>query len=76
MWRRLVSTFFGCSLILLGAEATLRACPICFQNEDAAIAGGVTAAVGVLGGITSIVLIAVGMFALRIARHEAGRGQR
>jgi len=57
--------------IWVGAEAAVWACPVCFQIEDSPISSGVRAAVLVLIGITSGVLVAFGRFAWRMARAEA-----
>ena len=58
-----------CALIAL-ADATLLACPICFQVEDTNAVNGVRAAVLVLMGVTSVVLIGFAGFAARLIRHE------
>jgi hypothetical protein len=64
-------------VIWLGAGAVLSACPICFQVDDAGVTAGVRAAVVVLGGVTSGVLVGVAMFARRLVNAErAERAER
>ena len=53
-----------------GLPAIIHACPICFQVDDAPVVGGVRAAVGVLIGVTTIVLAGFGMFAARFVRRS------
>jgi len=52
-------------------DVTLLACPICFRVEENATTDGVLAAVGVLLGVTVVVLGAFGAFVIRFARREA-----
>lgn len=59
-----------CALIAL-ADATLHACPICFQVEDANAVNGVRAAVLVLIGVTGAVLLGFASFAARLARRQS-----
>jgi len=56
--------------VAAGAEATVHACPICFQIEDAHVTSGVRAAVGVLMGVTVAVMAPVVVFAVRFAKRE------
>ena len=58
-------------LLLIAADATLSACPICFRVEENATTDGVQAAVLVLVGVTTAVLGAFGTFVVRFARREA-----
>ena len=51
--------------ISLALHASLLACPVCFQIDDAHTAAGVRAAVWVLMGVTVVVL---GGFALFVRR--------
>lgn len=62
--------WFAGSAIWICAGAALSACPICFQVEDAGVKAGVRAAVVVLGGITSAVLVGFAVFARRLVRAE------
>ena len=55
--------------VVAGAEVAVRACPICFQIEDAHVTSGVRAAVGVLMGVTLSVLAPIVVFAVRFARR-------
>jgi hypothetical protein len=59
-----------CALIAF-ADATLHACPICFQVEDTNTVNGVRAAVFVLMGVTSVVLVGFAGFAARVARSQS-----
>jgi hypothetical protein len=59
-----------CALIAL-ADATVHACPICFQVEDTNTVNGVRAAVLVLMGVTSVVLVGFAGFAARLMRHQS-----
>jgi hypothetical protein len=67
MWRRATLV---CALVAL-ADATVHACPICFQVEDANAVNGVRAAVAVLIGVTGAVLVGFAGFALRLARNQS-----
>jgi hypothetical protein len=58
-------------LLSVSAEAVGRACPICFQIDDGNTASGVRAAVGVLMGVTTVVLAGFAIFAARFIRREA-----
>ena len=53
------------------ADATVHACPICFQVEDANTVNGVRAAVAVLIGVTGAVLVGFAGFAARLARNQS-----
>jgi hypothetical protein len=53
------------------ADATLCACPICFQIEDAHVVGGIRAAVGVLMGVTVAVMAPVIVFAVKFGRRQS-----
>jgi hypothetical protein len=64
------------ALMCLSANAALQACPICFQIEDAHVAGGVRAAVGVLMGVTVAVMAPIVVFAVRFARRELVQGSK
>jgi len=64
-------------VIWLCADVVISACPICFQVEDAGVTAGVRAAVVVLGGVTTGVLVGVAMFARRLVNAErAERAER
>jgi hypothetical protein len=56
--------------LCLGAEAAMYACPICFQIEDAHATNGIRAGVGVLMGVTGVVLVGFVRFARRVARNQ------
>ena len=63
------------SVLLLLADQTLHACPVCFRIDDAATTSGVYAAVFVLLGVTSGVLGGFATFIVRFvrrARRHAG----
>lgn len=64
--------FVVVTIMLALADATVLACPICFRVEENATTDGVLAAVGVLLGVTAVVLGAFGTFVIRFARREAG----
>ena len=65
----------GLTLGMAGlADAALRACPICFQIEDAHVTSGIRAAVGVLMGVTVVVVAPVVVFAIRISRRQRDSG--
>jgi hypothetical protein len=51
-------------------EAAIHACPICFQVEDGPVVDGVRAAVGVLMGVTGVVLVGCAAFFTRLARRQ------
>lgn len=51
-------------------DAVLQACPICFQIENAHVAGGIRAAVIVLIGVTTTVVGACAVFFARVLRAE------
>jgi hypothetical protein len=53
------------------AGATTWACPICFQIEDGPTVAGVRAAVFVLMGVTSVVLVGFAAFAVRVGRRSS-----
>jgi hypothetical protein len=57
--------------LCLGAEAVIYACPICFQIEDAHATSGIRAGVGVLIGVTGVVLAGFARFATHVAGREA-----
>lgn len=67
--RTLARTVVTAALVLW-APAALLACPVCFQVEDGPVVSGVRAAVGVLMGVTGVVLVGFGMFAVRLTRAE------
>lgn len=52
-------------------DASLAACPICFQVQDGPTASGVRAAVIVLMSVTGVVLGGVGLFLVRFLRRSA-----
>jgi len=52
------------------APAAAFACPICFQLDDANTVAGVRAGVGVLLGVTSVVLVGAVVFFGRMARRQ------
>ena len=56
--------------LCLGAETAMYACPICFQIEDAHATSGIRAGVGVLIGVTGVVLGGFVRFAARVARNQ------
>jgi len=56
--------------MFLGAEAAIYACPICFQIEDAHATSGIRAGVGVLMGVTGVVLVGFARFATRLIRNQ------
>ncbi|HEX5069289.1 MAG TPA: hypothetical protein VFV78_03665 [Vicinamibacterales bacterium] len=56
------------------ADVALLACPICFQIEDAHVTSGIRAAVGVLMGVTIVVVAPVVAFAIRISRRQRNPG--
>jgi len=63
--------------IAVCAQAAVHACPICFQIEDAHVTNGIRAAVGVLMGVTILVVSPVVAFAIKIRRQErAQEGER
>lgn len=62
-------TLAGIAIWVL-TDAALQACPVCFQVEDQTVTSGVRGAVIVLGGITTVVLAGVAVFAARLIRHE------
>ena len=49
----------------------LHACPVCFRMEDGPASDGLRAAVGVLIGVTVVVLGAAARFVVRFARRAA-----
>jgi hypothetical protein len=51
-------------------DASLRACPICFQIEDGHMAAGVRAAVVVLVAVTSTVVGGCAVFFTRLMRRQ------
>jgi hypothetical protein len=53
----------------LALDASLLACPICFQVEDGPVSAGVRAAVLVLIGVTGTVLSGFAMFIVRFVRR-------
>lgn len=57
----------GCS------EVVVLACPVCFRMEDGPMASGVRAAVLVLVGVTSIVLVPCAVFIAGFARRASAR---
>jgi hypothetical protein len=57
--------------LCLGTEAVIYACPICFQIEDAHATSGIRAGVGVLMGVTGVVLVGFARFAARVAGRDA-----
>ena len=62
-------------VLALTVPAGLLACPVCFRFEETATVSGVRVAVGVLIGVTAVVLIAFGTFALRFSRREASQAE-
>ena len=59
----------ACLALWLAFEATLLACPICFQVQDGPVVDGVRAAVLVLVGVTTTVLCGFGVFIVRFVRR-------
>jgi hypothetical protein len=59
------------ALLLFAADATLHACPICFQVEENATTDGVQLAVLVLLGVTTGVLGGFGAFIVRFVRRTS-----
>ena len=57
--------------VWLALDATLVACPICFQAEDGPASAGVRAAVLVLMAVTSVVLSGFAVFIARFVRRAA-----
>ena len=66
---RIVLTAIGVALV----NATVHACPICFQVEESATTDGVLAAVTVLAGITAGVLLVCGTFVIGFLRRDGSR---
>jgi hypothetical protein len=62
----------GMLLAALAWPTALHACPVCFRMEDGPAADGLRAAVGVLIGVTVVVLGAAARFVVRFTRR-AGR---
>jgi hypothetical protein len=63
-----------CSLALwLALDASLFACPICFQVEDGPVTAGVRAAVLVLIGVTGAVLSGFAAFIVRFVRRTRSK---
>jgi hypothetical protein len=56
--------------LCVAAEGAMYACPICFQIDDAHATSGIRAGVGVLMGVTGVVLVAFVRFARRVARNQ------
>ena len=52
------------------SEAAVAACPICFQVDDGAGAAGIRAALIVLGGVSGIVLGAIGVWTFRFLNRR------
>lgn len=59
------------ALLLLAVDATLHACPVCFQVEENATTEGVQLAVLVLMGVTTTVLGGFGAFIIRFVRRTS-----
>lgn len=58
-------------VLVLANAPVLHACPICFQVQDGPTASSVRAAVFVLIGVTSGVLMCCGVFVARFARRAS-----
>ena len=58
------------ALLWIVADASLLACPICFQVDEGPVTSGIRAAVAVLGGVTVAVLSGFGLFAVRFVRRS------
>jgi hypothetical protein len=58
-------------VLTFAVPAGLAACPVCFRFEETTTVSGVRVAVGVLVGVTVVVLAAFATFAVRLARREA-----
>ena len=58
------------AVLMLCAPAAAFACPVCFQIEEGPVVDGVRAAVGVLMGVTVLVVSGFAVFATRIARRS------
>ena len=56
--------------LVLAANETLLACPICFRVEESATTDGVQAAVLVLVGVTTVVLGAFARFIVGFVKRE------
>lgn len=61
----------GMLLAVVLSPTALHACPVCFRMEDGAAAEGLRAGVGVLIGVTLVVLGAAARFVVRFARRAA-----
>lgn len=61
--------------LAFAVNATLHACPVCFQVEENATTDGVQLAVLVLMGVTTTVLGGFGAFIIRFVRRTS-RSQR
>ena len=57
------------AILWMALQATLLACPVCFQIEDGRTAAGVRAAVIVLMAVTAGVLTGFGLFIRRFIQR-------
>lgn len=71
MRRHAIAVRVAATVVLwLALDAAVAACPICFQVEDGPVVDGVRAAVGVLVGVTSVVLVGCTVFFARLAKRQ------
>ena len=52
------------------AGAVTHACPICFQMDDGPVSSGIRAGVGVMFGVTAIVIAGFARFSFRLAVRQ------
>ena len=57
-------------LMLLGVPGTLLACPVCFGGEDTVMRESLNAGIGVLMGVTAMVLAVLARFIVVLARRS------
>jgi hypothetical protein len=51
------------------------ACPVCFGGEDAVVRESLNAGIGVLLGVTAVVLALLARFMVQLARRARGSAQ-